>query len=275
MSADHLSSAGGLFLKSETVETNRLTGATTTRVFAGTKSQLIARRNMEINFGASVTKLEFSEGAYTLTSSFNFDAGGGQQNAATPPTNAHELEIDVQSVDIFTSEIMRKQLYDSFGSWAGVNGAITFLKGKVDQWDGQDNHAAADITTIEDTFNIYAGAQLALMLNLFRGIAYHQIRNTPQFNPIYRRRITAATCNQVRAAFAGVGEVWTASEISSFEGVPSLWWFQLPDKVWFKYPPTVNSIAGQKTEIVYQYVASAYAWSGNNIAYNAAPLISF
>ncbi len=114
------------------------------------------------------------------------------------------------------------------------------------------------------------------MLNLFRGIALHQQRDTTQFNSIYRRRITAASYNQVQAAFTGQKQIWTTSEVVSFENVPSAWWFQLPTSLlWYKVPPQVSTVAGQKTEIIYNYIGGVQYWSGTHTAYGAATLLTF
>lgn len=275
MNADRINSTGQVVLKSEAFENNRAQGNTTTFVWTGSRAQMVAKRFQQLALNPSVVKLESTgDGNYQLMAQFGYDqiSGGDTEK----PVNAHELENDIESVDVWNSDVLRAQLYASFGSWAGVNGALTFLKGKVDVWEDSKTHDSAAITSFEAAFDIYSGAQKTLMLNLFRGVAYHQIKQAPQFKSVYRRRITAANYNQVQAAFTGSGKIWTTGEVISFEGVPSLWWFNLPsDVVWFKARPTVNTIAGQRTEICYNYVAAKYAWSGIHEAYNSATLISF
>lgn len=272
---NRISTTGSIILATETFETNNSSGPSATRVFTGTKALCLMQRNTELALGASMTKLESTgDGNYKLTAGYSKDPGG---NDAEQPINAHELENTMEQVDIYNSDVMRGQLITVLGSWSASTAAIAYLKGKVDQCEAMTKKDGAALTSLEAGFSaIYSGTGLALMLNLFRGIAYHQIKHAPQFNSVYRRRITAASYNQIQAAFTGVGKIWTTAEILAFEAVPGSWWFQLPtDKVWLKAAPTVNTVAGQKTEIVYNYIASAYAWSGNQTAYSTATLITF
>lgn len=274
MSADRINSKGVVVLQSEVFDTNTASGNGTTRTYTGSKVQMTAQRQVEIGFGATVTKLESTgDGNYRLTASYTWDASLG--SAVTPPVNTHELETDMESVDGLNTDITYAQLIASFGSVAGANGARAFLNARLKRWDDSAQDAGA-VTTIEAEFSgTYSGGQLTLMLNLFRGAAYHKLKGT-QYNTIYRRRIVAASYNQVQAAFTGAGMIWKTSELLAFENVPSLWWFQLPSTyLWKKTPPRVLTTAQQKTEISYEYIAAATYWSGSNVAYNAATLITF
>lgn len=284
MSADRISTTGQIVLKAENYDTNTASGPATTRVFTGSRARCLAQRQVELGLGASTTKLEDTgDGNAQLTAGYTWDTTQG--GSAAQPINSHELEINMEQVDVYSSEDMRTQLYTSFASWAGVNGAIAFIKGKVDQYEAAvsalpNTATGADITAVktaaEALFSIYSGAQLALMLNLFRGIALHQQKNATQFNTIYRRRITAASFNQVQAGFTGVKKMWTTNEVLAFENVPASWWFQLPSTyLWLKTPPIVVTVAGQKTEISYNYIGCLTAWSGTHTAYNAATLLTF
>ena len=285
MSADRISSKGQINLKSETFDTNVASGSGTTRVYTGSKALIFAQKQVELGFGATTTKIESEgDGNYQLTVGYTWDTSQGGNSA--PPTNSHELETDMEQVDVYSSDNLRSQLYTLFGSWAGVSGAVSFIKGKVDQYTAAvaalpSTATSTDITgiqtTVEALFTIYtAGAQRNFMLNLFRGIAYHGQINATQFNTIYRRRITAASYNQVQAGFIGVKKIWTTNEILAFENVPSTWWFQLPAGFfWLKTPPIVVTVAGQKTEISYNYIACVQAWSGTNVPYNSAVLLTF
>ena len=173
------------------------------------------------------------------------------------------------------------QLYSAFGGWAGANGALTFLKRSLQIYENEASTdpttEAALITRAEGWFTtVYSGTQLALMQNLFRGIAYYGVKDCEQSRTVYRRRIMAASFNQVQAGFVGVGQIWTTAEILAFENVPSSWWFQLPSTLqWFKSPPRVLTVAQQKTEIEYSYQAVFKAWSGVFTAYGSATLLTF
>lgn len=277
MSATHdrLSSTGQIVFAAEVYETNRSSGNSSTRVWTGSRNQMINQRLIELGMGASMTKLESSgDGNWKLTAGYNYDLDGGPEEL---PANMHELENTLEQVDVYTSDVLRAQVLSNFTTWSAANAALAFLKGEVDKWDAVETKDADAITTIEADFSaIYSSTSLTLMLNLFRGIAYHQIKQAPQFNSVYRRRITSASFNQVQAAFTGAQKIWTTAEVVAFETVPAVWWFTLPsDMLWFKCVPSVNSVAGQKTEIVYSYMGCKYAWSGIHQAYGSAALQSF
>lgn len=273
--SDRISTTGQIVLEAEACETNSQAGNSTVYVYTGTKERLLAKRTVELGAGASITKLESTgDGNYQLTVTYATDKLG---NEGDLPVSVHELENTMEQVDVYNSDVLRGQLDAAFVTVTARNLALVFLKGACDKWEAVETKDQAAMTAAEAPFaSAYSGASLALMLNLFRGIAYNQIRHAPQFNSVYRRRITAASYDQVQAAFTGVGQIWTTAEILSFEEVPSLWWFQLPgDNLWLKASPSVNTVAGQKTEILYNYVGCKYAWSGIHQAYGAAVLKSF
>ena len=262
-------------MESETFETSTTSGDKTTRIFTGSKATCLSQRSVESSFGASTLKVEsVGDGNYRLTAGYTWDTTRGGNSQL--PVNSHELDFTMEQVDVYNSDVMRAQLLTQFGSQAGVNGALTFLQGAVVSYEKTAQNAAA-ITAAEAVITTtYSGAQQTLMLNLFRGIAYHKVKNSTQFNTTYKRRITAASFNQVQAGFVGAGQIWTTAEVISFENVPSSWWFQLPTNVqWLKVKPQVLTVANQKTEISYHYMACYEAWSGIYTAYGAATLLTF
>ncbi|MEI9866428.1 MAG: hypothetical protein WDN00_18105 [Limisphaerales bacterium] len=285
MTPDRISTTGQIVLKTETFDTNSSSGNGTTRVYTGSKALIFAQKQVELGFGATMTKVESTgDGNYQLTAGYTWDTSQGGNSA--PPVNSHCLEVEMEQIDVYSSDELRSQLYTLFGSWDGVTGAITFIKGKVDQFQTAITNLGKDatgsqITALKDScealFSIYSsGAQRNFMLNLFRGIAMHGQINATQFNTIYQRRIVAASYNQVQAGFTGVKKVWTTNEILSFENVPATWWFQLPAAyLWKKTPPIVQTVAGQKTEITYSYIGCIAAWGATHEAYGTAVLLSF
>jgi hypothetical protein len=132
-------------------------------------------------------------------------------------------------------------------------------------------------TQLEAGFNAtYVGGQLALMLNLFRGVAYYGYNSCDQLKVEYKRRVTAASFNQIQASFTGAGQIWTTAEVIAFENTPAQWWFQLPSTaLWQKSNPVVLTVAGQKTELVFSYSTILPAWNGLYSAYASAALLSF
>ena len=277
MSADRLNSKGSIVLKSETFDTNTASGGGTTRVYTGSKAQCQAQKMVEQGFGATVTKLESTgDGNYQLTAGYTWDVSQG--GSSSPPVNSHELDIELEQVDVWNSDLLRSKFLTAFGSQAGANIGKGKCKNIIEKFRTfNPDTATADAEDIINT-NYPAAtypAQNAVMLNAFRGIALHGVTTTLQQKTVYRRRITAASYNQVQAGFAGVKKIWTTNEVLAFENVPSAWWFQLPDSLWAKMPPTVSTVAGQKTEITYHYTAVYEAWGMLYEAYGAATLINF
>jgi hypothetical protein len=172
---------------------------------------------------------------------------------------------------------VRAAFLAAFGNdWAAANHAMGYLVKRIQAFqEGGDG----TLTAHNVAESVIAGdypAQVNFLLNYFRGVAYHQVEHTMQFDTVYKRRITAASYNQVQASFVGAGKIWTTAEILAFENVPASWWFQLPSTyLWLKAPPIVNTVMQQKTEISYSYLAVVEAWGALYDAYGAATLLNF
>ena len=278
---DRINSTGQVVLASEVLENNTHSGNGYTRVFTGSLNLIRAQRAIELAAGASMVKAESTgDGNYKLTAHYPYDVINGSN--AERPINQHELEVGMEGVDIYASDVMFASLVavlgTSGGTYSAVNAAKTVLENIVSGFKSQ-NANATDPAGVLSTMTAYEAkissayasgpsGILPLMLNLFRGIAYHGVSNASQFSTIYRRRITAANYLQVSAAFTGVGQIWSSQDVANFESVPSLWFFSLPSNyIWFKCGPRVLTVAGQKTEVSYEYKSALYAWSGNNVAY--------
>jgi hypothetical protein len=276
MSADRISTSGQIVLQSETLENNSASGDGTTRIFTGARALILSQRTIESVGGATLLKVEsVGDGNYRLTSRYTWDLtkGGNSQ----PPINSHELENNMSQVDVWTNPILRATFVAAFGSQAAMGAAIGFVARLVDKFiQAGDGSAAGQAAAEADITTVYAGAEQALMLDAFRGVAYHQVKNCIQFDTVYRRRITAATYNQIQASFTGAGQIWTTAEVVAFENTPSAWWFQLPaNSLWLKAKPVVVTVAQQKTEISYNYLEVAEAWGLLYEAYDSATLLGF
>jgi|GEM_PF-5882003 len=264
---DRINSTGQIVLESETLENNLSSGNGYTRVFTGSLNVIRSQRAIELAAGATMVKAESADnGNYKLTAHYPYDVLNGSN--AERPINQHELDIGFESVEVYSSDVMFAQLVASFGGLAGANGAKAYLRAWA-EWFKESPGDAEAIAYAEASFAAtYAGAQLVLMLNLFRGIAYHGQANAQQVVSSYRRRITAASYLQVQGAFTGVGQIWSSLDVTAFEGIPALGFFSLPaNYLWLKSGPRVAMIAGQKTEVSYEYKSCVYAWSGINVAY--------
>jgi hypothetical protein len=274
MTPDRINSTGQPVIKSEKLINNLRSGNSFERVHTGSYAAMAVQRLIESASGASHIELEsLGDGNYQLTASFPWDGVNGSSSEA--PVNSHELDESSEQTSVYNSDIMHAQLVAAFGSDAGANGALAFLKGAVKGFEATAMDPPAQ-TAAEATFTIYTGGQLTLMLNLFRGIAYNQETTCQQTIIDYKRRITAATFNQIQATFEGVGKIWTTAEVIAFELTPAAWWFQLPGSLlWYKSNPRVLTVAGQKTEVTYSYKSYVTRWSGTNAAHASAALKSF
>jgi hypothetical protein len=95
-----------------------------------------------------------------------------------------------------------------------------------------------------------------------------------EYHTVYRRTLTAATPQQVRASYEGATMIWTTDEVQSFEGISPFDWFQLPSgSQWIKSPPFVTATARQKTQLVYTYTECKQATALLYDAFGSAVLL--
>jgi hypothetical protein len=276
MTPDRINSTGQPVIKSEKLINNLRSGNSYDRVKTGSLSAMMVERLIASSGGASHLELEaLGDGNYQLTASFPWDVVNGSQSEA--PINSHELDESMEKVKWFQSDVMLAQLGAIFGGTAGGAGAMNFLKAAVSSYQALTVKNTAAQTEAEAAFSAtYSSGQLALMLNLFRGVAYQGWEEADQTKIVYHRRLTAASFKQVQASFTGAGQIWTTSEVIAFEQTPATWWFQLPSSLlWFKSYPRVLTVAGQKTELTFSYTAGNTFWNGLCSAYASASLQAF
>jgi hypothetical protein len=112
--------------------------------------------------------------------------------------------------------------------------------------------------------------------DLFAAVALAGIEDYISYTNVYRRTLTAASPQQVRASYEGVGKIWTTAEVQAWENIDPTGWFVLDaGKQWLKSKPQVIGIAGQKTQIVYTYTECEIAFGLVYDAYKDAVLASF
>jgi hypothetical protein len=290
MTPDRLNSSGQVVLASEKLVNNLRSGNSYTRTFTGSPALIQSQRLIELAFGATQVEAESTaDGNYRLSATYPWDVTHG--SSAEPPVNVHELEVAMESVDVFASDVMLAQLVAVMGSVAAANNLKAYIKAAVTNWKQNETSATyakylANVAKAEAIFSNsptgtppglgLSGSQLSTALNIFRGVAFHGVEQAPQFKTTYSRRITAATPAQIVAAETGVGQIFTAAEVTALEGVPSVGFFTLNTAyLWFKAGPRVKTTAGQKTEVAYEYISTLFAWSGTVTAYGAAPLATF
>jgi hypothetical protein len=275
MTPDRINSTGQPVIKSEKLVNNIRSGNNYDLVKTGSLSAMKVERMIALAGGASHIELEsMADGNYQFTASYPWDVVNGSNSEA--PINSHELDESKEQVPWFQSDVVFAKLASAFGSYTGAIGAKSFLIRTVDWYNTQSTPEMTHASMEAGINATYTGGQLALMLNLFRGVAYHKETTCDQTIVDYKRRITAANFNQIQASFVGAGQIWTTAEVISFEQTPAEWWFQLPSSLlWFKSNPRVLTVAGQKTELIFSYKSCVTAWDGKNTAYASASLLSF
>lgn len=254
----------------------------------GTRAQCEAQRQIWRAQRASRMELEPNgDGQWQLNASFAglpSDEGGAE---AEVPTNLHELETTAELGDYKDSSVLR----------ASFTGDALYITTKIFEFYKKDGYADTSDYIRQDaattaawaslTPEARARADIARMLTraslstqataaaaLFNRLLAGGGELVYKFNSVYRRTITAASSSQVRAAYTGVGQIWTSGEVESFEGIPTSQWFGLPTTYWLKLPPRVTASAGGKTDIEYTYqggfyYASAFFYT----AYGSATLL--
>lgn len=255
----------------------------------GTRAQCEAQRQIWRAQRASRMELEPNgDGQWQLNASFAglpSDEGGAE---AEVPTNLHELETTAEQGD-YRSNYKLTTLFSADGRAIVLDCYERYLK---DRYADDSDYirpdatvqaawasltpvarARADINRLMTRASIGA-PEIADGQGLFSRLVAGGGELVYTFNSIYRRTITAASSSQVRAAYTGVGQIWTSGEVESFEGIPTSQWFGLPTTYWLKLPPRVTASAGGKTDIEYTYqggfyYASAFFYT----AYGSATLL--
>lgn len=274
MPDNHLVLAPGAKLASSSPEfvTDIRNGNSTNFVYEGTHAECITQRAISVSLGANHTSLRpRGDGFWQLTVSFPFDTE--QEQADEPAGDVHEIEVESSQLSIYSSLKLRTV----FGG-GKINLQSDKVLGVVFQ-AAKGFEIGDDIAKVEGAVTTavtkLAGAAIAAKaIRLFRGVAYRGSDSFREYNPVYRRTITAATPLQTRVSFKGVGKIWTTAEMRDFEQLPREWWFKLPaDYQWLKSMPTVHTVAGQKTQITYNYLGGLKWWAASYDKYRSAVLL--
>lgn len=253
-------------LRGPIVETREREGTTSRYPYTGSYEEIAAKRQELLARGATNLTMQPAEGGlWELDATF---AGAPEeQGGATsePPTNLHEIEF-VEQVDPFydnktlqskfsgdaLAEIVRvwnKYEKEAYSDDSGYIKSTDVLTAWADKTPIQ--RARLDLTRMMTRASLTS--QISLATSFFNRLAAGGAGKSIRYESFYRRRITAASSSQVRAAYTGVMQIWTSAEVENFEGVPTAQWFGLPNTYWLKLPPRVTASAGGKTDIEYSY----------------------
>jgi len=255
----------------------------------GTRAQCEVQRQIWRALRASRLELEPNgDGQWQLNASFAglpSDEGGAE---AEVPTNLHELETRAETGDYKSSRILMLEakprriatrafeFYKKDGYADGSDYIRQQDAATTDAWRLIDPQGRAELDIARQLVREGVSDQAVIQgaKDLFNRLLDGGGELIYKFSSVYRRTITAASSSQVRAAYTGVGKIWTSDEVESFEGIPTSEWFGLPSTYWLKLPPRVTAAAGGKTDIEYTYqggffLASAFFYE----AYGSATLL--
>jgi hypothetical protein len=258
---DRVGVAQGLLLTHLEETDNARTGASCVAEYEGNEQEC---RNYKLylqNLGAcDVVVRAKGNGYWVCQGLFPFGFNGQVTDFSQVPS-VHELDVCVQQTSIYRSPIVRASMT---GQQIGdVHMVIQdYLRGAYPKADG---------TTAEADATAKGGAT---GLKLFQQVAYLGLDDFIEYYAVYRRTLTAATPQQVRASWEGIGQIWTTAEVQHWEGILANGWFQLdPNMQWLKSRPQVIAASASKTQVVYTYTEHLIASSLGYTAYGSAQLL--
>ncbi|MGN6552523.1 MAG: hypothetical protein ACTHLW_02160 [Verrucomicrobiota bacterium] len=247
MSIERVGIAPGAYFKGIEIEENTISGSTTTWLYEGSKVEVDAQRALHLAMGATrISRAPKGDGNYELRASYPYGELGAE---AEEPQNVYELEISVAQPSVYQNPKLRSLLSDQLiGKVAKIAQGFEAGDYMVDADPSYPDTAAAEAAVSTAT------SANATALKLFKLVAYRKTDSFIEYETVFRRSITAASPNQIRAGYEGVGKIWTTDEVQAFEKVvPGGWFILEPDMQWLKAKPNVVSVSNQKTQINYYY----------------------
>lgn len=260
---------------------NTRTGATSIAEYEGSYAQCVAHKAYLQFLGATETSLqEKGNGYWIIRGNFPFGFNGQVTDFSNLPS-VHELDTNVAQVSVYRSRKLRTLLSASeLGIVAKV--VADYQAGQYPRADSAAtafDDAVDDLQTqIDDGADHAAGRSSAQAQSdgehLFTAVACMGVDDFIEYYSVYRRTLTAATPDQVRASYEGVGKIWTTAEVQAWENIAPGGWFILDAaSQWLKSRPIVQGVAGQKTQVVYTYTECATALGLVYDPYNSATLL--
>lgn len=269
----------GPILSGPTTRYNKLDGYQSEYAYEGTQAEcqaalatLVAGRAQDVMLAPSGNGLWRVSGTFAGTPN---EEGGFD---ADPPTNIHELDTVAEQVAWNKSDVARSYFNAARQEYiiAILDFHINKYRNSAQTTDDPAAHIYQNfVTELTASLELVSGiTETADALKLAKHVIAYGIESFTNYRPIYYRTITAASYNQVQAAYTGVGKVWTAAEVVAFEGVPESEWFGLDTNfLWLKSPPRVSASAQGKTQISYQYTGALSYSKFQATAYGSATLL--
>lgn len=274
---DNLHAVGSLWplQNGPSVEENTRTGFETTVRWTGSYQECFNKRLAlrASGFYSHISFDQVGDGRYRVQGTSPYDEFGLTPG---PVPSVNELEVEVAQIDLQFSQKLNSLL-----TTKTIGGVILicddFKSGKYAAYDS-DGHMTDsgwdDAITAVDAVADANGDSDTIAESLFTNICGRGLQAALEYHTVYRRTLTAATPQQVRASYNGAGMIWTTAEVQSFEGISPFDWFQLPaNQQWLKSPPTVTATARQKTQLAYSYTQCKQATALLYDAFGSAVLL--
>ena len=289
MSRNRIGLAPGPYLHDYTLSQDTRTGAESEMVWEGSGSEILLAKQVAIAAGASSISIKpMGDGNFTMRATYPWDQNGNPAGAGAGIPSIFELETETSQVLVWMNQKLNNiftppQLADLFKVVQNFNnGSYPNPTQLTANPSWRDNPSAYRFAAEADALTVGG----AYGLKLFKSIAYRGMDSSYVFNTIFKRTLTAATPNQIRASFTGAGMIWTTSEVTAFEGLDPNGWFVLPSYFetprgappamqWLKTMPNVAAVAHQKTQVQYSYVACRQASGFLYEPYNSAILLDY
>lgn len=281
---DEIRSAPAPFESGPVVEEQLSGGATASYSWTGTRDEMVIKRAQVRASRPSTIRLEpDTAGHWRLTATFAGGAfGDGEGGNIEIPVNSHELEVSMEQASIYNSPVLFENMIsgsteDRANKILGATQRIA-AKYNAGGFEPATGSAHTSLTNAAAALAVEVlkiePLKVSLAQRLLIAVCGRGMDSFLQFNTVYRRSITAASWFQVRAAYIGVGEIWTGAEVEAFEGIPTGEWFGLdPWSQYLKTPPNVGAAAGGRTTISYSYIGSKRASSLVYRAFGGAVLL--
>ena len=268
---DRIGISPGAYLKELTQEDNPRTGLRAMATFEGSQSECMAKKLELQAMGLSDLFVgPMGNGFWQVRAHFPYGFDGVVSDLTVLPS-IHEMDAVVQQTSIYRSTKLRTLLGGGSTAATKIGKLMRIIEDfKSGQYAvGVTDHGVAkaevDAAAVDATYGV----------PLLRSVAYLGVEECIEYYAVYKRTLTAATPTQVTASFEGVGQIWTADEVTAYEGLDPDGWFGLEyGTQWLKSRPQVIAAAGQKTQVIYSYTECQIALSLTYDPYDSAVLLT-
>ena len=209
---DRIGISPGAYLKELTQEDNPRTGLRAMATFEGSQSECMAKKLELQAMGLSDLFVgPMGNGFWQVRAHFPYGFDGVVSDLTVLPS-IHEMDAVVQQTSIYRSTKLRTLLGGGSTAATKIGKLMRIIEDfKSGQYAvGVTDHGVAkaevDAAAVDATYGV----------PLLRSVAYLGVEECIEYYAVYKRTLTAATPTQVTASFEGVGQIWTADEVTEF-----------------------------------------------------------